>query len=216
MAEQYRFVALNPYGTDTRAVDLRIVAQDERSAEQFQKIWTKMYTALKGYHESTTTDAPGWTRWSPADWYKDRKTVDRQKFAAWVGDVVVGFLNVRDAYPSQFDSGHKLLYIEHIATAPGNILQDIWGSRLKAVGTALIAYSIMQSIRLGHDGRIGLHAADKTAADYYEGLAEKHKIWRNAKWGIAGTPEDRRAVSRPYYESDPGRARAFLEGYRDE
>jgi len=196
MDEAYRFVAFERHGGEERAFNLRIVAQDERAAD--------------------SQAAPGWVSWKLADWSEAKSPHDRQKFAAWVGGTLVGFLNVRDGYPSAFEPDKKLLYVEHIATAPGNLLQDIWGIRLTGVGTSLMAFAVLQSMKHGHEGRIGLHAADQNAADYYEALLRKCQLFRSPKKEVPGTPEDRGARSRSYYESDPARARDFLEGYRDD
>jgi hypothetical protein len=210
-------VALDPYDPETPGVNLRISAMDEGAHTQLKGVWSKMYTALRNYHECKgSVEVPSWTSWNLSDWYQSKKVTDRLKFAAWIGDVLVGFLNVRAGYPCHSEPGKCLLYIEHIATAPGNILQDIWGRRFKSVGTALVAYSILQSIERGYEGRIGLHAADDAAADYYVRLSDKHRILLPPKTEIPGTPEDRQARLHPYFESDPVRARLFLEGYRDE
>lgn len=213
----YCFVAYDSEALgDKRAVRLEIRPQDEQCAEQMRRVWTKMYSALKGYHDCTaSSNAPGWTRWNVADWYT-QKVPDRQKFAAWAGDTVVGFLNLRVGYRSQYDPDKKLIYIEHIATAPGNICTDVWGLRLSSVGTSLMAFAILQSLLQGHEGRVGLHAADADAAAYYTHLARKYKFLREALSGISGTPEDKRAPEHPYFESDPVAACTFLEGYRNE
>lgn len=213
----YRFVALDSHGAggEDRAVELRILVQDDHCAAQFRKVWTKMYAALKGYHEAIdSSSAPGWVNWKPTDWYEGKKVTDRQRFAAWAGETLVGFLNVRPDYPSYWSPGQRLLYIEHIATAPGNILTDVWGLRLKSIGTSLMAFAILQSVQQGFEGRLGFHAADDAAAAYYDRLAQRHPFLRVPLRGVAGTPEDRGAAQHAYYESEPHAALAFLDGYR--
>lgn len=212
----YRFVALDPRD-DTRSVSLNIVASNERSVQQLRKVWLKMYTAMRGYHETIDSAvAPGWVHWKPDEWCEDKRVKDRRSFAAWAGDTLVGFLNIRPGYTSLSEPDEKLVYIEHISTAPGNLSTDVWGQRLMGVGTCLTAFAILQSVRDEYGGRIALHASDPMAARYYDDLMKKHRLFLPPRTGIPGTPEDKRAPQRFYYESNPEHARTFLEGYRHE
>ncbi len=76
----------------------------------------------------------------------------------------------------------------------------------------------MQSLLQGHEGLLGLHAADAGAERFYGNLNEfcGGLLFRaGIKTGVAG-PEpfpDRRAVTRPYYETTPSGAESLLTRY---
>lgn len=219
--DSYRFVAQAPAtATDPEAwVILNICTQDELCTKLLSGVWEKMFTALRNFHEHTADDngpAPGWVHWKLSDWSRDKKIVQRQKFAAWAGSSLVGILNTRPAYPSYIDPNKKVLYIEHIATSPGNLVTDIWRDRFRHVGNSLMAYAVLQSKIQGFEGIIGLHAADDKAANYYRHLKERHRFFHEPLRGIAGTPEDRSAKDKLYFESIPEQAINYLEGYRCE
>lgn len=213
----YLFVAQD---RDGRSVLLSIAEQDERCADYFRLVWERLCTALKNYHDQAAvqrreaSQAPPWVHWKPESWCRDRKIPDRQRFAAWAGSSLVGFVNLRPGYPSQHEEGQRLLYVEHLATAPGNLSTDLWTRRLQGVGTALMAYIILQAQQQGFGGRIGLHAASPDAASYYESLRLRFSFFHPPRQGVAGTPEDKKAQEKPYFESIPARALAFLEDYR--
>jgi len=79
-----------------------------------------------------------------------------------------------------------------------------------------MAYAILKSCEHGYDGRIGLHASDANAKAYYEHLTTKYNMFYDPpKINVPGTPQDSKATDRFYFESVPGAAREFLEGYRD-
>jgi hypothetical protein len=196
---------------------LDIVPQDEDCKKMFNGVWGRMSLALKTFHENANAGSPpAWTRWKLADWFEQKNVSDRQKFAAWIGPIVVGMLNVRAPFRSPYDSGEELLYIEHVATAPGNIETDLWDRKLEGVGSALMAYAVMQSCVQGYRGRIGLHAQDSTAERFYQSLTQKYQMFYDVPMrDVAGTPEDSRAKERLYFEAPPEKACAFLEGYRN-
>jgi hypothetical protein len=174
-----------------------------------------MYMALEKHHSlANESPSPGWTKWKPATWCGQRDPEDRQKFAAWCGPNLVGFLNVRADYPSIFSSGEKVLYVEHVGSAPGNLSTEIWEKRLAGIGTALMAYAVLQSVLQGYEARVGLHASDSTADGFYLTLNQKRPIFHPGRQGVGGTPQDRRAPQRPYYETVPEQALHLLEDYR--
>jgi hypothetical protein len=196
---------------------LEIVPQDADCQKMFRGVWGRMSLALKTFHEEGGQgQAPEWTRWKPGDWYEQKDATDRQRFAAWVGPAVVGMLNVRPEYPSAYEQGATLLYIEHIASSPGDINTAIWSRRLAGVGTALMAYAVLESCLQGFDGRIGLHASDLSAKSFYNSLSQKYQMFCDPpKKDVPGTPQDSKARDRFYFEALPEKAREFLEEYRN-
>ena len=131
-----------------------------------------MKLAIQKYHEQADEAgaAPAWTAWSVQKWCDSKDPANREKFVAWDGDVIAGFLTVRPDFPSPHNGGKKVLYLEHLGTAPGNVRTPIWCRRLKQVGTAMFAFAVMQSALRGYDGMLGLHAADAEAEAFYQKL----------------------------------------------
>ena len=219
--DEYRFVAQAPdeSASSEQWVQLAIRPQDESCSRLLGNVWEKMFSALRNFHDQTPDDngpPPGWVYWKLSDWSRDKKIVDRQRFAAWAGSSLVGILNTRPDYPSQADKSKKVLYIEHIATAPGNVGTALWRNRLKYVGSALMAYAVYQSVVQGFEGHIGLHAADDSASDYYNYLRRQYQFFHEPVRGVSGTPENRGAKDRFYFESIPENALIYLDGYRHE
>lgn len=218
--DEYSFVAQLPVEEDgKRWVVLTIRSQDEPCGRLLGNVWEKMYTALRNFHDQTADDSgppPSWVYWKLSDWSRDKKISDRQKFAAWAGNLLVGILNTRPGYPSQRYPGKEVLYIEHIATAPGNLPTVLWRERLRSVGSALMAYAVYQSVAQGFEGRIGLHAADDAATRFYTHLKDKFSFFGEPLKGITGTPEDRKAKEKYYFESIPEPAITYLDEYRHE
>lgn len=197
--------------------ELRIEPQDEACHKMFSGVWGRMQAALTGFCKNLgQVDCPGWAGWDLSRWYTSKEPSDRIKYAAWVGDSVVGILNVRPGFPSHFEPEEKLLYIEHVAASPGDIATPLWERRYSSIGTALMAYAILQSVNRGFKGRVGLHAADRAAADFYSNLHGKFSLFvADPKIGVAGTEQDKRAAERPYFEVDPEAGLILLEDYRD-
>jgi hypothetical protein len=150
-----------------------------------------------------------WTGWKPHEW--NRKAVpDRIKFAAWDGDTLAGFLNLRTEFVSVVDN-KPLIYVEHVATFPGNIPTDLWHRRLKKVGVALLAFAVYQANQRGLQ-RIGLHA-DADAVSWYDQL---HKQFENLfevrrQGGVPGPHPN--SASQIYFESSIPGAALLLENY---
>ena len=70
---------------------------------------------------------------------------------------------------SQFDWGERLVYIEHIMTAPWNRPNIQRPPELKGVGTVFMAWARQRSQELGYRGRVGLESLPG-AIRFYEGL----------------------------------------------
>lgn len=166
------------------------------------------------------TDAPGYVAWEPHDWSKATKGVeDRVKVTAWDGKTMVGFVNLRSAFSSPYDSAKRVMYVEHMAAAPGNLATDLWERRLSYVGQALLAYAVLQSHQAGFGGLLGLHAADDEALAYYERLNSdfEGKLFLEKVLDVAAPfPTGDKARSKPYLETTPAGASELLEAYRYE
>jgi len=217
----YKFVALpGNYKLlprdELESYELSIVPQDDSCHKMFGSVWGKMQAALTGFYKNTgQTDSPGWANWDLSRWYTSKEPADRLKYAAWVGSSVVGILNLRPSFPSHFETGKKLIYVEHVAASPGDIATPIWDRRYASIGTALMAYAILRSVTEGFEGRIGLHAADTSAAVFYANLQSKFSLFiADPKIGVPGTEQDKRAKERPYFEVEPRGGLTLLEDYR--
>lgn len=199
---------------------LKIESQDERSTKFFTQVWMKCLTVLGDYHRSIVDSPPGWCNWQVAQWAKEEKPDDQLRFAAWEGKVMVGFLNLRIGFPSRSEPGKHLVYIEHLATAPGNMWTLLWGRRFHGVGRALMAFAVLESMKSGCEGRIGLHAADEFARDWYSRLStpESGPMFTHQATGVPGPKRSKRTdlpnLTDPYLESNTVSALELLEGYR--
>jgi hypothetical protein len=226
-AEDYAFTAAvaNARAADGKSfeekyVELDIREYDDQANKAISGIWTRMQTAIQKYHEyaEDAGAAPGWSLWSVQKWCESKDPPNRQKFIAWDGDVIAGFLTVRPDFPSQHDAGKQALYLEHLGAAPGNQRTPIWCRRLKNVGQSLVAFAVLQSLLRGYEGLVGLHAADAQAEGFYaklDGLSGVKLFREDSKLGVAAPQPlaDRRAVDRPYHETTPEGAAALLARY---
>ncbi len=194
-------------------VPLTICAKDECAQDHFRKVWHKMSQSITGHFASNdrSKECPGWANWKPHEWTK--KTEDREEFIAWDVDSLAGLLNVRSPFLGSVYHD-EIVYIEHVATSPGNHSTPIWNSRLRHVGLALIAYSIKISIDKGFQGAVGLHSTSE-AESWYRGLNERRegKLFREPILGVQGYQKG--AEEQLYFETVPEVARELLEDYRD-
>jgi hypothetical protein len=204
-----------------RPVELTVREYDGAAKEHFQSVWQRLYGALQKHHKTCKRPPPSWTDWKPWDWCEERKTgyEGRIKYAAWNGDIPAGFLNVWDGFQSVHQSGKKVLYLEHIAAAPGNQMTEIWDSRLKAVGAALFAYAVLLSHLRGFEGRLGLHIAGDEALGFYRRLNEKceNGLFYPDRTSVHGpTPRSSHDAAKTYLETTETGAMRWLEEYRRE
>lgn len=137
-----------------RSAVLEIRAYDDVAKQHFQSVWQRLYAGLQGHHKTCQRPAPLWTSWKPWDWCEEKKPgyEGRSKYVAWCGDIPVGFLNVWTDFSSVHSPGNVVLYLEHIAAAPGNLTTELWNRRFKAVGSALFAYTVLLSHKCGFQG----------------------------------------------------------------
>lgn len=204
-----------------RFAELEVRPYDDRTKQQFQSVWQRLCVALQGHHKICTRAAPAWTTWKPWDWCEERKPgyEGRIKYAAWCGDMLAGFLNVWADFPSAHQAGKVVLYLEHIAAAPGNQTTELWNRRYKAVGAALFAYAVLMSHQKGFDGRLGLHVAEAEALGFYHHISKKcgEPLFYPDKTDVAGpTPRGASEKGKTYLETTEAGALRWLQEYRRE
>lgn len=214
----YDFAA--SYGHD-EWVTLEFRTHDEAARSQFADVWLKLYTAIRNqYKLANSGPPPDWSKWSPHDWCQQKTGYEnRQKYAAWAGNRLAGFLNLWAGFPSQFDAGAQVLYVEHMAAAPGNLDSHIWARRLGHVGKALMAFVAFQSIAQGFDGRFGLHVDGGGALDWYRKVDSEMNgtlFHPDGNEVLGPTPHGAADKNRVYLEATAVGAREWLEAYRRE
>jgi len=217
--QDYWFVVVDE--ESKRSVEIDIRPYDEGAKFQFQSVWQRLYGALKEHHKLCGRPVDEWMTWRPWDWCEERKPGydARTKYAAWAGDITVGFLNVWRDFPSAHDASKSVLYLEHLAVAPGNKDTKLWNRKFGSVGSALLAYSVLLSHLLGYEGRIGLHASDDQALNFYRCANRKcnNTLLQPEVTGIEGpTPRGALDAQKTYLESRESGATLWLEGYRRE
>jgi hypothetical protein len=210
----YCFVVLDDEG---RSMVAQVARHDDRSRRYFRGVWHKMQQAFSTFHEiARVQPIPGWAGWKVHDWCDEaRGCEDRQKFVAWCGDMMAGFLNLRPDFPSQGQPGQKVMYVEHMAAAPGNLHTPVWRRRVSHVGQMLLAYAVFQSKRQGFGGLLGLHAADGESLAYYRSLNTQRggSVFLPERTGV-GAPSNRATeLTKVYLETTRPGADALLEDY---
>lgn len=212
VGEQYVFSAKR---SDTGEwVNLRICEADSLSLDHMTKVWHKMSQSVVGHYKVAGRDAecPAWTSWMPHDW--SRKTIaDRLKFVVWDEDVLAGFLNLRVPFGSQFDPGRDIVYIEHLATSPGNQHTPIWNGRLQYIGLSLLAFAVLQSKERGLGGPVGLHATDESEEFYRHVNQTRHEsLFHPVQNGVPGYYPGHEHQA--YFEATTEGALKLLDEYR--
>jgi hypothetical protein len=95
------------------------------------------------------------------------------------------------------EAGKSLVYIYFVSTAPWNLGHRGEQKRFHGVGQILLRAAILQSIELGHKGRIGLHSLPQSEA-FYE------------KYGFMNFGPDPLKDGLKYYELGPAAAAKFV------
>jgi hypothetical protein len=202
-----------------KSAKLEIKPFDANADRYLREVWGKMQLAAEKFHAANGETIPGWAEWKVHDWAtKTKGCEDRQKFMAWHGATVAGFINLRPAFPSQKVTGKGMVYVEHMAASPGNQRTKIWCRYLKHVGEALLAYAVFESKRQGFDGLIGLHAADEEARKYYTALnaGRSNLLFHPEMKDVPGVlPHGESAKNKSYFESTLEGANQLLEDYRN-
>lgn len=198
---------------------LDILQHEDKARDHYRHVWEKLASVLRKYHGMIEREpAPAWVSWKPGDWCEQQRGYEgRRKYVAWCGDSVVGFLNVWSGFPSQQQPGRSVLYVEHVATAPGSIETELWSPRYRGVGMALMAYAGFLSMSEGFEGRLGLHVAHDEAMGFYRRLQAKcgGTLFYPERNGVVGpTPHGENDRDRIYLESTEHGTKAWLEEYR--
>jgi len=194
-------------------VNLEIIEADELCIRYFEKVWHKLTQAVSNACAlcNEPKPAPSWTGWKPHEWNK-KAVANRLKFAAWDGDILAGFLNLRTEFKSVADD-KPLIYVEHVATFPGNMPTDIWHRRLKKVGVALMAFAAYQANQRGCQ-RIGLHA-DEEAVGWYDQIHEQfNKLFEVRQQGGIQGPHPN-STGQIYFETSIQGTARLLENYKN-
>ncbi|MBC8137576.1 MAG: GNAT family N-acetyltransferase [Fibrella sp.] len=80
-------------------------------------------------------------------------------------------------------SGKPLVYIDYLATAPWNLPELVPQSRYKKCGTQMVLSAIKYSVRLGFDGRVGLHSL-KGAELFYQSQFGMRDLGRDPSYEL--------------------------------
>jgi len=214
--DPYCFVVEEKRSGESFVLDIR--PKDDTMREHFVKVWQKLGSAFNAQCQLGRTASPGWVNWKPGEWCEQKKDCeDRLQYGAWCGDNLVGFLNVRPHFLSPHATG-ELLYVEHLAAAPGNIDTSLWSKRFQYTGQALLAYAVLLSKNNGYSGRFGLHVADAAALEWYRHLNKTKcggSLFFPERSGVNGPGQhgDRDAEKTFLEATEPGAA-AWLETYR--
>jgi hypothetical protein len=114
------------------------------------------------------------------------------------------------------DPARRLVYVEHMAAAPGQLDTPLWKRRFSRVGLALLAYAVLQSHLQGCDGRIGLHAADDIALAYYLDLHRRlgGGLFLPQRDGVPGMPRPDDCRRKPYLETTDDGPSLLLERFK--
>jgi ribosomal protein S18 acetylase RimI-like enzyme len=202
-----------------QSAELEIREHDDLAKAHYLGVWHKLYQALQKQYELDKRTAPEWLNWKPGEWCDQKRGYEpRLKFIAICGPNLVGFLNCWPDIPSVVDSAKRILYIEHLATAPGNMDTELWRKRFRYVGQSLLAYAVMLSQQRGFEGRLGFHVADERALGFYRRINERHcsgRLFHPERRDIPGpTPRGEHERSKTYLETVEAAANDWLEGYR--
>jgi hypothetical protein len=212
----YCFVVEDP---DGNSVLVEFRPHDDIARQQYLGIWNKLSQAVQKHHQlSKGPPAPEWTTWKPWEWCDQRRGYEnRQAVVAWCGDHLIGFLNLWADFASIHQAEKRVLYIEHLAAAPGNLTTALWVRRYRHVGAALFAYAALVSHLRGFEGRLGLHVADETALRFYRHVHGKcmNNLFYPERNGVAGPmPRGQHETNKTYLETMEAGATQWLEGYR--
>lgn len=200
--------------------ELDMMAPDVRAQKHFQSVWKRLAGGVEECHKLEKLAVPGWVGWKPWDWCQDKRPdyAPRQKFVAWCGSNLAGFLHVWPGFPSSHESGKQTLYVEHLAAAPGNQTTELWNRRYKHVGMALLAFAVLTSQGQNLDGRLSLHVSDASALSFYRKVDVMlgGGLFHPEKTGVVGpTPHAARSdTDLTYLETTFDGACRLLESYR--
>jgi hypothetical protein len=215
----YLFVVQDP---QDQAVLVDFRDHDDAAKQQYLGVWHKLAQAVQRHHQlGGHSPAPPWTAWKPGEWCDQQRGYEsRRKVVAWCDDNLVGFLNLWPDFRASQAPDKNVLYVEHLAAAPGNLVSELWVPRFRRVGGVLLAYAIWLSTKQGLEGRLGLHAADDQALSFYQHVDRKYcagTLFYPVRTGVAGpTPRGRHEEAKPYLETTEAGAARWLKEYESE
>jgi hypothetical protein len=212
---KHQFVVENAAG---EAVGIDFRDHDDGAKQQYLGVWHKLAQAIQKHHQLAGSEAPSWATWKPGEWCdQQRGYEERHKMVAWCGGNLVGFLNVWPDFAAIHSPGKTVLYVEHLAAAPGNLTTELWLPRFRRVGGALLAYAIWFSGEKGFEGRLGLHVADPQALGFYQHLSKTYcggGLFHPERTGVAApTPRGMQEEAKTYLETEEAGAAQWLKEY---
>jgi hypothetical protein len=92
---------------------------------------------------------------------------NREGYAIELEGETQGLMSIEtQLHGSRITEGKRLVYVEGIATAPWNRKPIQHPPRYKGIGTELLLFARIRSVRLGYKGRVGLHSLPGTEKFY--------------------------------------------------
>jgi GNAT superfamily N-acetyltransferase len=179
-------------------------AIEQAQIDDWQTKWRP--SLLSGLQDLARKGVPI-SQW-PQSWHWDwtQKTARVQGLLAYRGFSIIAHgvtqglaqINLTKSACEPSQVGKPLVYLEYLEVAPWNRPELKAVSRLRGVGTALVAAAIATSDEEGFKGRIGLHSLPQ-ADDFYR------------RCGMTDLGSDHAYQNLRYFEMTTDQARAFLE-----
>ncbi|MEQ8385489.1 MAG: GNAT family N-acetyltransferase [Coleofasciculus sp. A1-SPW-01] len=137
-------------GIDNQVVEAVLLTLAQNHIDDFENLW-KEQLRLYGQEDKY---------W---DWlFKKRISISRDNYESYAIEYqgkTQGLLWIEtQQHRSQVEVGHRLIYIEALASAPWNRRAIQRPPELKGVGTLLLNFARFRSLDLGYEGRVALHA----------------------------------------------------------
>ena len=160
-------------GETRERVSAELVYLSDKHIEDFDRLWQPLLLEFDEPDAGLSWD------------FKQRRAAEHENYECYAieyDNLTQGLLMLETQnHWSQFDWGKRLVYVEHIMTAPWNRTTIQRPGRFKGVGTALMAWARRRSQDLGYRGRVGLESLPR-AVQFYDGLGmmrlelEPHEI----------------------------------------
>lgn len=148
------------YCTSTEQKALaKVVKLSGRHVDDFQNCWCPYFS------ESDEQDS----HW---DWSKkiiDSRGKPNYEFYALECDdpATQGLMMIDlDLHRSKLEENRNLVYVEFIHTAPWNRRSLVNSVAYKGVGSALLSFAVMRSVKMEYKGRVGLHCLSRSEEFY--------------------------------------------------
>ncbi len=189
---------------DAVEAELRDRIEDAQLAD-----WqTKWQPALLGVLQDLARKGVPQAQW-PQSWHWNwqEKTAKVSGLLAFKGFCVVALgetqglaqIDLTKLARAQGEVGKPLVYIDYLEAAPWNRPELGNPTRLRGVGTALIAAAVALSLEEGFKGRVGLHSLPQADIFYRD------------RCGMTDLGPDAAYQNLRYFEFTPGQAGRFLK-----